>query len=142
MEEDSFIRFRQTHVGFVENLRMSYNIQKVFDTEGYFSIKVTPLGVNVCLMEERELTELDILVAEARNWLSQWFMEIRKWSPEVVDSERVTWLGCYGISCQAWNLRFFKFMLAQFGVYLCADEETINQSKFNVARILICVSFN
>lgn len=45
---------------------MSYNIHSIFETEGYFSIKVSPLGENACLLEEVELGEIHDLIKEGK----------------------------------------------------------------------------
>lgn len=46
VQENEFLRLSKAFVGLVENSRILYN-------EGYFSIHVTPLGVNICLLEDR-----------------------------------------------------------------------------------------
>lgn len=79
---------------------MTYNIHDIFNTKGYFSIKVTPLGENLCLLEEREEQEegeIKAMVDEGSDWLWQWFKEIRKWRVSYADKEMVTWLCCYSV---------------------------------------------
>lgn len=58
--------------------------------EGYFGIKVTPLGVRLCVLEDRGEGELDDLISNGASWLDKWFMEVKKWEPGVVDDECVT----------------------------------------------------
>lgn len=41
---------------------MNYNIQEIFSMEGYFTVKVTPFGENLCLLEERGECVLEELV--------------------------------------------------------------------------------
>lgn len=53
-------RFSKAYVGVVKTPGMTYNLQDIFDMEGYFSIKVTPLGANLCLLEDREDSGLGI----------------------------------------------------------------------------------
>lgn len=57
---------------------MTYNILDIFHFEGYFSIKTTPLGANMFLMEEGEYGELHALLNEAKDLLSQWIVKIRE----------------------------------------------------------------
>lgn len=52
IEEDDLSRFKKVHIRVVEDPGMSYNIQEACHTEGYFSIKVTSLRDNLCLLEE------------------------------------------------------------------------------------------
>lgn len=126
-------RLDKAYMGIVENPGMTYNIQNSFHLKGYFNIKATPLGANLCLLEENEYGELEFLVSEEKDWLGQWFSEIRKWSPKDVDNERLTWLRSYGIPCHALCSEFFQFLTSTIGTYLCSDDETQNQSKFKVA---------
>ncbi|XP_058783963.1 uncharacterized protein LOC131658712 [Vicia villosa] len=103
MKEDEMKRFEKAFVGVVEKAGMTYNIQKALHTEGYFNIKATPLGANLCLLEEQEEGEIKTMIEEDRVWIEQWFSDIHPWSPQDVDNERVTWMRCYGLPCHAWN---------------------------------------
>lgn len=53
-EDKKLQRFEKSFIGVVENVGMTYNIQEAFHFEGYFRVKITPLGANLCLMEESE----------------------------------------------------------------------------------------
>lgn len=46
-EENALISLRKAYVGVVINPSMSYNIRMSFKIEGYFNIKVGPLGSNI-----------------------------------------------------------------------------------------------
>ncbi|CAI8610467.1 unnamed protein product [Vicia faba] len=121
----------------VENSGPTYNMQEYFNMEGYFGVKVTPLGSNLYLLEEREDGELKALIKEASDWINQWFVEIRPWSPKEVDNERLTWLRVFGLPCHAWHAKVFDFMSKSVGVFICVDEETTKHKTMDVARILI-----
>ncbi|CAK8570608.1 unnamed protein product [Lathyrus sativus] len=73
IEEENLVIFKKLYVMVLENVGMSYDVQESFHTEGYFTIKVTPLGANLCLLEEMEEGELKIIMDEAQDWLAQWF---------------------------------------------------------------------
>lgn len=77
-KEEDLAKFNKAYVGVVVDPGMSYNIQNSFELEGYFSIKVTPIGANLCLLEEFEEGVTRDLIEEGRNWWSQWFSEIRR----------------------------------------------------------------
>lgn len=47
---------------------MTYDIQTNFEVKGYFSIKVTPLGENIYLLEESEPGEIRKLIMEVKSW--------------------------------------------------------------------------
>ncbi|XP_058758617.1 uncharacterized protein LOC131631862 [Vicia villosa] len=139
-KEEDMIRFKKAFVGVVHQSGMSYNIQNSFDLEGYFAIKVTPLGANLCLLEESEEGEIKNLISEGKSWWSQWFSEIREWKEKDVDKERVTWLRVYGIPCHAWSFSFFEMLANRFGSYVCSDENTLNGSNMDIARFMIRTS--
>lgn len=48
------IRLAKAYVGKVLNLGSFYNMHVQFGVEGIFSIKVTPMSANLCLLEEVE----------------------------------------------------------------------------------------
>lgn len=70
---ENLARFKKAFVGVIMNPGMLYNIQTCFKVEGYFSIKVTPSGANLCLLEDVEEGAISDLIKEGRSWWSQWF---------------------------------------------------------------------
>lgn len=59
------LRFQKAYVGVVKNPGMTYNMHEYFNMEGYVGVKVTPLGTNLCLLEEREEGKLKVIPEEA-----------------------------------------------------------------------------
>ncbi|CAI8603877.1 unnamed protein product [Vicia faba] len=53
-DPESFFRLKKSYMEKVVNPSMAYNIQNCFEIEGYFQIKVTSIGDNLCLLEEVE----------------------------------------------------------------------------------------
>ncbi|GAU26825.1 hypothetical protein TSUD_289300 [Trifolium subterraneum] len=96
-EQDDLLRWKKAYVGVVVNPGMTYNIQNAFHSQGYFGVKVTPLGSNLALLEGQEEGEVQALIDDVKDWMDQWFREIRPWSPKDVDVDRVAWLRIYGI---------------------------------------------
>ncbi|XP_058758209.1 uncharacterized protein LOC131631431 [Vicia villosa] len=141
LEEEELTKFQKAFVGVVENSGTMYNLQEYFNMEGYFGVKVTPLGANLCLLEEDVEGELKALIDDASEWINQWFTEIRPWKPQDVDNERLTWLRIFGLPCHAWNPNVFEFMSKPIGVYVCSDTETTKQSNMDIARILVRTKF-
>lgn len=85
-------KLSKAYVGVMINLGSSYNIQEIFFSEGYFAIKVTPMGANMCLLEESEEGEIHDLICDAESWWKQWFCVIRPWRENDIDKERVSWI--------------------------------------------------
>ncbi|XP_058784954.1 uncharacterized protein LOC131659847 [Vicia villosa] len=130
-------RFNRAFVGKVREVGMTYNIQDLFDMEGFFGVKVTALGANLCLLEDREVGEVGKLLEFDRTWVDRWFSEIKKWDKEVFDGERVAWVRLFGLPCLFWNNPFFEFITKPVGVFIRPDANTLDQSRSDVARFLI-----
>ncbi|KAI5397709.1 hypothetical protein KIW84_063506 [Lathyrus oleraceus] len=52
-DEKTWVRSKRAYIGIMDNPGSTYNIQDMFNFEGYFAIQVTLLGSNLCLLEER-----------------------------------------------------------------------------------------
>lgn len=63
--EEGLSRFQKAFIGIIENSGLTYRMQDIFHARGYFFVKVTPLGENLCLLEEHEDGELKALMEEA-----------------------------------------------------------------------------
>ncbi|MCI00190.1 DUF4283 domain protein, partial [Trifolium medium] len=109
-------------------------------SQGYFGVKVTPLGSNLTLLEGQEEGEVEALLEDAKEWLDQWFREIRPWNQKEVDVERIVWLRVFGIPLHAWNDDFFAMVTKPWGFFMNADDVTCKKLTMDVARILIRTS--
>jgi hypothetical protein len=127
-------------VGVAATPRMTYNIQDAFHTQGYFGVKVTPLGANLALLEGQEEGEVEALLADAKDWLDQWFKEIRPWNTKDIDSERIVWIRLFGVPVHAWNDDFFKQVTKPWGIFMKSDNVTSKKLTMDVARVLIRTS--
>jgi hypothetical protein len=139
-EKKEMERLSKSFVGIVTNPGTTYNIQNAFHSQGYFGVKVTPLGANLTLLEGQEDGEVEALMADAKDWLEQWFSEIRPWNPKDVDLERIVWLRIYGIPVHAWNDEFFNQLTKPWGTFMHSDEVTRKKATMDVARVLIRTS--
>lgn len=124
IKEEEMERFQKAYAGVVETTGMTYNLQEYLNMEGYFAVKVTPLRDNLFLLEKCNEGELKALVEEVRDWIMQWFIEIRPWCPEDVYNERLTRLRCYVIPCHPCSPNVFKFMSKPVGTYVYSDDDT------------------
>jgi hypothetical protein len=136
-DKEDLKRYQKAFIGKVAQSGMTYNIQEAFHREGYFGVKVTPLGSNLTLLEGQDEGEVEALMEDAKDWLDQWFSSIRPWSPNDIDTERSIWLRIYGIPIHAWNLNFFTQVVKPWGTFINADEGTTKKITMDVARIMI-----
>lgn len=132
----------KAYVGFVHNSGSSYYIQERFFSEGYFAIKVTPMGENMCLLEESEEGEICDLICEAESWWKQWFQAIRPWRENDIDKQRVSRIRILGVTCHAWAVEFFEKLVNSFGIYVCSDDDIVKRTSFGVARMSVCLSLD
>ncbi|CAI8593122.1 unnamed protein product [Vicia faba] len=130
--EKAFIR-KSTILG------STYNIQTFFEMKGMFGINVIPLGVNLCLLQEKEDIVFDALFKEEDNWWKSWFSVIRKWSEGELDDTRLMWIQVYGIPAHGWHADFFVKLANSLSVFVCIDEITAPGSNLEVARIQLKV---
>ncbi|PNX60582.1 hypothetical protein L195_g052003, partial [Trifolium pratense] len=139
-EKNDLLRLQKAFIGVVVHTGMTYNIQNAFHAQGYFGVKATPLGSNLILLEGQEDGEMEALMEDAKDWLDQWFKEIRPWNPKDVDVARLVWLRIFGVPAHAWNDLFFEQVTKPWGTFLNTDDVTSKKLTMDVARILIRTS--
>ncbi|GKV02024.1 hypothetical protein SLEP1_g14511 [Rubroshorea leprosula] len=81
--------------------------------------------------------ELKDLVEHGKDWLAQWFSDVRPWTPTEVASERFTWLRCQGVPIHIWRSSFFETVAHLFGKFISLDVSAIKKKRLDVAKILI-----
>lgn len=79
----------------------TYNMQTKLEMEGYYNVKVTPLGDSLCILEEVELGVIDNFVMEGESWWRNYFEEVFKWKEGIIDVVRPVWLRIYGVPAHA-----------------------------------------
>ncbi|GKU96029.1 hypothetical protein SLEP1_g9310 [Rubroshorea leprosula] len=124
-------------VGTIHSVESVPLLQEKFFMEGYFTYKIRPMGGKLVLLEGSDRDEVKDLVELAADWLGHWFEDIKPWSPEIVATERFTWLKCQGMPVHGWNSDNFSTLGCLFGKFLCLDDSTSKRKRFDVARFLI-----
>ncbi|GKV24206.1 hypothetical protein SLEP1_g33844 [Rubroshorea leprosula] len=137
VEDEDIRELEKCFIGHAKCPEIISTLQDKFAMEGYFLAKITPMGSNLVLLSSGDTEELKHLVTEGRDWLAQWFTEVKPWSPEVVATERFTWLRCQGVPIQIWKSNFFETIACMFGKFISLDGSTIKKSRLDVAKILI-----
>lgn len=66
-DEEDLIRYGREFIGVLKDSGMAYEIKKLFLKEGIFTIRVTILGPNFCILEDLILGEVDIFIKERRS---------------------------------------------------------------------------
>lgn len=91
--EEELNKFKKMYVAKVRYAGSAHMVQEWFNLQGFFSIKVTPLGANLVLLEEVEEGIIPALVSDAKEWIDEHFDDIRGWCPSELDKERVVSIG-------------------------------------------------
>ncbi|XP_058726543.1 uncharacterized protein LOC131597900 [Vicia villosa] len=123
-KEEDRMRLNKAYVCKVIVPGSAYNIQTHFEMEGFFAIKVSLMGGNLCLLEEMEEGYIEDLIGEGETWWRTWFTEIKKWEDAKVDDSRVVWIRIFGILAHAWSSDFFMGIADTMGTFVCIDEHT------------------
>jgi hypothetical protein len=74
---------------------------------------------------------------EALEFFSMFFSNVHRWTSKDVRYERGACLRIYGIPIHAWHDVFFKLCVTGVGIFLHADECTVDKARFDFARVLI-----
>ncbi|XP_058732678.1 uncharacterized protein LOC131604238 [Vicia villosa] len=130
-------RYNKAYIGVVKESGSVLNLKKTFHEEGLFTIRVTVLGPNLCLLEDLVMGDVEVFIEERREWWEALFSSIKPWSSKDVDAERFLWLRISGIPCHVWSEIFFKRLVDSCGVYISCDEIMEARLCMDEARILI-----
>ncbi|XP_058775246.1 uncharacterized protein LOC131649501 [Vicia villosa] len=133
--KDETNRYSKAFVGVIKEAEVALKIKQIFYEEGLFSIRITLLGPNLCLLEDLVCGEVEALIEERRGWWENWFFSIRPWAPKDVDAERITCLRISGIPCNVWVERFFKVVAESVGTFIKCEETTKARIRMDEARV-------
>lgn len=101
------MKFKSSMIGVMNKVGQAYGVNRSLIEEGIFTIKATPLGPNLCLLEESGKGDLDALLKEGVEWKNKWFKEVRKWRELDVECFIAIWISIFGIPSHVRNKRFF-----------------------------------
>lgn len=124
---------------------MTYNVQQSLHEEGYFNVKETPLGANLCLLEGKEEGVLECWSFCGRRKKVGWENGLVKFTCGVPEMSTMRdWHGLDATVFHAMHgaLIFFTFLVSMVGVFLFSGDKTKAQSKFEVARIMVKTKYN
>ncbi|GKU91023.1 hypothetical protein SLEP1_g4952 [Rubroshorea leprosula] len=87
VQEGDYEWLQGCFVGTAHSVQIVPNLQEKFFMEGYFSYRLQAMGGKLVLMDCEDKEELKDLVKNGADWLSQWFSEVRPWTPSMVAKE-------------------------------------------------------
>ncbi|GLT96029.1 hypothetical protein SLE2022_136780 [Rubroshorea leprosula] len=113
------------------------NLPEIFFNEGLPSIKITPMGGNLVLIEEENPECIKELVDGNLQWVSSYFERIKFWSPTDIAEERFVWVRIQGLLLHAWTEESLSTIGNHVGKTVKVDEHTLSKECLDVARILV-----
>lgn len=86
-DEEEKSRFEKAYAERVREEGSTYSIK-------YFMMRVISMGANTCMLEDLIEGKVELFLEERKEWWGGMFKEIRRWTPEDVDHNRLTWVKC------------------------------------------------
>ncbi|MCH84313.1 hypothetical protein A2U01_0005144, partial [Trifolium medium] len=108
--------------------------------EGYQQIKVTTLGMDLVLLSSTVIGQIQEGFQKNKRWWERWFSKIQPWRPDILPKGRRIWVRLFGVPLHIWNWEGFEKIIWRFGKLQNLDPETLNQTRFDVARAHIQIS--
>ncbi|KAH7852652.1 hypothetical protein Vadar_027431 [Vaccinium darrowii] len=71
------------------------------------------------------------------DWYKLWFASVKAWNGEAASAERLVSISCTGIPLNIWNLHTFKKIGGLWGDFITIDEDTLKETSFTKANILV-----
>lgn len=113
--KDDLVRYNKSFTRTLNNPRDVVDIKKFFLEEEIFTIRVTPTGPKLCLLEDLEGDDVEAFLVERKLWWEKWFISIKPWHPSDVDTERMVWRKVMGVPCHARGESLFKVIANEVG---------------------------
>lgn len=136
-EKEELSRYWKAFIGVIKEPKLVVKLKHFFHEEGLLAIRLTILGLNMCILEDLVSGEVENFILDRKPWWEQWFTTIRPWQPDDVDSERLLWLRVRGIPCHAWSKNFFTMLVKSKGSYTKSDDTTLARTSIEEARVCI-----
>jgi hypothetical protein len=136
VEEDRLSKLEGAYVGFLVEDKDAQSIQNNFCMDGFSNLQVCEMGYRKILLWS-EKTEVVKEVLGTVGWWCSLFEKVVPWSPELVSSERVAWLKCYGVPQHAWGVDLFRALAFKYGRFIEVDETTHQFKRCDYARVKV-----
>ncbi|KAK7289801.1 hypothetical protein RIF29_03755 [Crotalaria pallida] len=137
VKEDTVKRLSECYVGETKRLEDEKCMNDLLTREGFFSVKATPLGGKLVMIQGQRCGEVEDLMKEEEVWFKSVFADVRKWSPLDIVRERYVWLRCFGIPAQAWEEDFFSMIADRWGKLIELESKTKNIERMDIGSFLL-----
>jgi hypothetical protein len=128
-------------VGTLKEIADVESIQTTIWMEGFQQIKATPTGMDLILLNSSAEGEIQRAYESNKLWWERWFLSLTPWRPNLRPRGKRIWVRLFGVPLHIWSWEGFKKIIWRYRTLLNLDPETLEQSRFDVARALITVTF-
>jgi hypothetical protein len=140
-EPQNLKKFEGGYVGTLREITDADCIQTTMWMEGFQQIKATQLGLDLILLTSPVEGEIQRAYESNKQWWERWFTTLTPWRPDILPKGRRIWVRLFGVPLHIWSMEGFKKIIWRYGKLLNLDPETLEQSRLDVARAQIAVTY-
>ncbi|KAH7859407.1 hypothetical protein Vadar_000700 [Vaccinium darrowii] len=104
----------------------------------YDNVQLRHMGGRFVLLTCANKDIRDKLVQE--KWFQKWFGDVKKWNGEAASIERFAWVDLVGLPLDVWSLKTFKSIGELWGHFISASNDTLSDSSFSKASMLVATN--
>jgi hypothetical protein len=130
-----------SYVGTLQQIADVDCIQTTLWMEGFQHITATHMGMNLILLNSSVEGEIQRAYEANKPWWERWFLSVTPWRPYIRPRGRRIWVRLFGVPLHIWSWEGFKKIIWRYGTLLNLDPETLDHSRFDVARAQITVNY-
>jgi hypothetical protein len=140
-EPENLKRLDGSFVGTLRDMAKADSIQVTLWMEGFQNIKAAHLGLDLILLSSPVKDAIQQAYEANKKWWERWFSTLKPWRPDILPKGRRIWVRLFGVPLHIWSLEGFKKIIWRYGKLLKLDPETMEQSRLDVDRAQIAVTY-
>ncbi|GAU47979.1 hypothetical protein TSUD_87830 [Trifolium subterraneum] len=140
-EAENLKQLEGSFVGTLTKFADAKNIQVTLWMEGFQQIKARFLGMDLILLTSTIKDEIQRAYESNKGWWERRFISLTPWRPNILPNRRRTWVRLFRVPLHIWSFEGFKKIIWRYGKLMNLDRETSEQTRFDVARAQIEVSY-
>ncbi|KAK7342420.1 hypothetical protein VNO80_25371 [Phaseolus coccineus] len=127
---------KRSYVGYLNETIDSEDIKNCFFFNGANFIRLRYLGDNVMLLTPEGETKVEDMIKENKEWLEDFFDDIRPWDNSITVGKQRVWVKGWGIPFHLWEWSVFVNTVINIGNLFAVDKITENYDELQYARLL------
>jgi hypothetical protein len=140
-DPENLKRLEGSFVGILRDMTNADHIQVTLWMKGFQNIKAAQLGLDLILLTSPVKDTIQLAYQANKDWWERWFSTVKPWRPDILPKGRRIWVRLFGVPLHIWSLEGFKKIIWRYGNLLKLDPETMEQSRLDVAKAQIVVTY-